>query len=123
MTLASIAGIILSIGLAIDANILIFERTREALKEGMTLNKAIAVGFNHSWSAIWDSHITSISSALILYIFGIAMIKGFGLMLGIGILLSLFTAMWVSKVLIQAMARIVKNPTTLIGYHPIKKKQ
>lgn len=121
MTLASIAGVILSIGLAIDANILIFERTREALKEGMTLNKAIAVGFNQSWTAIWDSHITSVASALILYIFGIAMIKGFGLMLGIGIILSLFTAMWVSRVLIQVMARMIKNPKTLIGYAPFKK--
>lgn len=122
LTLASIAGIILSIGLAIDANILIFERTREALKEGMSLNKAIMVGFNHSWTAIWDSHITSISSALILYIFGIALIKGFGLMLGIGIILSLFTAMWISKILIQSMARIITNPKVLLGYSGQKKK-
>jgi protein-export membrane protein SecD len=100
LTLASIAGIILSIGLAIDANILIFERTKEALREGSDLGRAIVSGFEKSWTAIWDSHITSLTSAVILYVFGISLIKGFGLMLGIGIVLSLFTAMWVSRILI-----------------------
>ncbi len=103
LTLASIAGVILSIGLAIDANILIFERMKEALHEGLPLEKAIMVGFEKSWTAIWDSHITSFTSAVILYMFGISLIKGFGLMLGLGILLSLFTAMWVSRILIIAV--------------------
>ena len=116
LTLASIAGVILSIGLAIDANILIFERVREALREGNSLQKAIRIGFDQSWTAIWDSHITSFFSALILWIFGIAMIKGFGLMLGLGILLSLFTAMWVSRVLIQFVSQYVKNPKILFGF-------
>ncbi len=83
LTLASIAGMILSIGLAIDANILIFERTKEELRNGVEIEKAIAVGFGKSWSAIWDSHITSFTSAVVLYIFGISLIKGFGLMLGL----------------------------------------
>lgn len=100
LTLASIAGIILSIGLAIDANVLIFERTKEALREGSDLHRAIVSGFEKSWTAIWDSHITSLTSAVILYLFGISLIKGFGLMLGIGIVLSLFTAMWISRILI-----------------------
>lgn len=100
LTLASIAGMILSIGLAIDANVLIFERTKEALREGAELKRAIVSGFEKSWSAIWDSHITSLTSAVILYVFGISLIKGFGLMLGIGIVLSLFTAMWVSRILV-----------------------
>ena len=100
LTLASIAGIILSIGLAIDANVLIFERTKEALREGADLQRAIVSGFEKSWTAIWDSHITSLTSAVILYIFGVSLIKGFGLMLGIGIVLSLFTAMWISRILI-----------------------
>ncbi len=91
---------ILSIGLAIDANVLIFERTKEALREGTELKRAIVSGFEKSWSAIWDSHITSLTSAVILYVFGISLIKGFGLMLGIGIVLSLFTAMWVSRILV-----------------------
>ena len=77
LTLASIAGVILSIGLAIDANILIFERMREALRSGLHLEKATTVGFRQSWTAIWDSHITSLTSAVILYVFGISLIKGF----------------------------------------------
>lgn len=105
LTLASIAGAILSIGLAIDANILIFERMREAYKAGETTEKVIKIGFEKSWTAIWDSHITSLTSAVILYIFGISMIKGFGFMLGLGIVLSLFTAMWISRVFITAVSR------------------
>lgn len=116
LTLASIAGIILSIGLAIDANILIFERTKEELRKGVEVEKAIIVGFGKSWSAIWDSHITSFTSAVVLYIFGISMIKGFGLMLGLGILLSLFTAMWISRILILVVGhRMRKNMKCFIG--------
>ncbi len=103
LTLAGIAGIILSIGLAIDANILIFERTKEALRDGADTTRATIVGFSKSWTAIWDSHITSLTSAVILYIFGVSLIKGFGLALGIGIALSLFTAMWVSRILILSV--------------------
>ncbi|MDD5376904.1 MAG: protein translocase subunit SecD [Candidatus Gracilibacteria bacterium] len=116
LTLASIAGIILSIGLAIDANILIFERTKEELRKGVEIEKAIIVGFGKSWSAIWDSHITSFTSAIVLYIFGISLIKGFGLMLGLGILLSLFTAMWISRILILVVGnKMRKNTKTFIG--------
>ncbi|MBC7503889.1 protein translocase subunit SecD [Candidatus Gracilibacteria bacterium] len=117
LTLASIAGVILSIGLAIDANILIFERMREALGDGKTMDQSITLGFEKSWTAIWDSHITSLTSAVILYIFGISLIKGFGFMLGLGIILSLFTAMWVSRILIIAVGRkIGKNSQAFIGF-------
>ena len=102
---------ILSIGLAIDANILIFERTKEALREKMDTNKAISSGFDKSWATIWDSHITSLTSAIVLYIFGTSIIKGFGLALGIGIVLSLFTAMWVSRILIHAVGNKMQNNT------------
>ena len=116
LTLASIAGVILSIGLAIDANILIFERTYEALREKLPLNKAISIGFKHSWTAIWDSHITSFMSALILFLFGVSLIKGFGFMLGVGILLSLFTAMWISRILIAFTGKFIKDPKILVGF-------
>ena len=108
---------ILSIGLAIDANILIFERMKEALRDGLSLERSTMLGFEKSWTAIWDSHITSFTSALILYIFGISLIKGFGLMLGLGILLSLFTAMWVSRIFIIAVGRTAlgKNTDLFIG--------
>lgn len=116
LTLASIAGIILSIGLAIDANILIFERTKEELRHGVEIEKSIIVGFGKSWSAIWDSHITSFTSAVVLYVFGISLIKGFGLMLGLGILLSLFTAMWISRILILVVGnKMRKNTKAFIG--------
>lgn len=117
LTLASIAGVILSIGLAIDANILIFERMREALRDNKTIEQAIHIGFEKSWTAIWDSHITSLTSAVILYIFGISLIRGFGFMLGLGIILSLFTAMWVSRILILAVGRKMHNsPELFIGF-------
>lgn len=116
LTLASIAGVILSIGLAIDANILIFERMREALREGQPLMKAIHIGFDKSWTAIWDSHVTSLVSAIILFVVGISMIKWFGLMLGLGIVLSLFTSMWVSRVLIEVVGKyMIKNTKMFVG--------
>ena len=116
LTLAGIAGIILSIGLAIDANILIFERTKEAIRDGSDLTRSTVTGFTKSWTAIWDSHITSLTSAVILYIFGISLIKGFGLALGIGIVLSLFTAMWVSRILILLVAgKMAGKETLFIG--------
>ncbi len=107
---------ILSIGLAIDANILIFERTKEALRISSDFNKSTAIGFAKSWTAIWDSHVTSLSSAIVLYVFGTSLIKGFGLALGIGILLSLFTAMWVSRILISyAGSKFESNVKAFIG--------
>jgi protein-export membrane protein SecD len=116
LSLASIAGMILSIGLAIDANILIFERTKEALRANSDLGKATALGFAKSWTAIWDSHVTSFSSAVVLYIFGTSLIKGFGLALGIGILLSLFTAMWVSRILVSYVgSKFEHDIKTFIG--------
>jgi preprotein translocase subunit SecD len=90
---------------------------REALREKHPIEKAIVIGFDKSWTAIWDSHITSLTSAIILWIFGISLIKGFGLMLGLGIVLSLFTAMWVSRILIMAVGRtqIGKNIEMFVG--------
>ena len=118
LSLASIAGMILSIGLAIDANILIFERTKEALRSDTNVDKATALGFSKSWTAIWDSHITSLSSALVLYIFGTSLIKGFGLALGIGIVLSLFTAMWISRILVSFVgSKIGKNTKLFLGFN------
>jgi len=105
LTLASIAGLILSVGMAIDANILIFERVKDAIKRGGKLEDAVQEGFEKSWSAIWDSNLTGILIAVILFVFGINMIKGFGLMLGIGLVLSLFSAMYVSRYFILLMIR------------------
>ncbi|NDK08383.1 protein translocase subunit SecD [Candidatus Gracilibacteria bacterium] len=115
LTLASIAGLILSIGMAIDANILIFERTKDELRDGKNLDEALQIGFKKSFSAIFDTHITGLLTALILFIFGINMIKGFGLMLGIGLIVSLFTVLYISKIFIVLLSKTKINEKYFIG--------
>lgn len=115
LTLASIAGLILSIGMAIDANILIFERIKVELKKGKNLVDSTSIWFKQSWSAIWDSNFTGLIVALILFVFGVNMIKGFGFMLAIGIVVSLFSAMWISRVLLILLAKTSKNKNSFIG--------
>lgn len=97
LTLAGIAGFILSIGMAVDANILIFERTKEELKAGRTLFTAINAGFDRAFTSIFDSNMTTIITCVILYFLGTSIIKGFALTLVIGVLLSMFTAITVTK--------------------------
>lgn len=115
LTLASIAGLILSIGMAIDANILIFERIKVEIAKGKKLRDATAIGFKQSWSAIWDSNFTGFIVAMILFIFGVNLIKGFGLMLALGIIVSLFSAMWISRILLLLLAESLENKTTFLG--------
>lgn len=97
ITLAGIAGLILSIGMAVDANILIFERTKEELNTGKNFSAAIVVGFERAWSSIRDSNVSSLITCTILWIFGNSIIRGFALMLAIGILVSMFTAITVTR--------------------------
>jgi len=97
MTLAGIAGFILSIGMAVDANILIFERTREELRTGKDTVAAIEEGFRRAWNSIRDSNISTIITCIILFYFGTGIIKGFALTLAIGVLVSMFTAITVSR--------------------------
>lgn len=104
LTLAGIAGFILSIGMAIDANILIFERMKEEMREGVALHSAIDHAFKRAWSSIRDSNFSSLITAAILYYFGSGSIRGFALTLGIGILVSMFTAMTVTQVLMKWLA-------------------
>jgi protein-export membrane protein SecD len=104
LTLPGIAGFILSIGMAIDANILIFERMKEELRSGSPLISAIDTGFARAWTSIRDSNFSSLITAIILYYFGSGMIKGFAVTLGIGILVSLFTALTVTHVILRAVA-------------------
>ena len=115
LTLASIAWLILSIGMAIDANILIFERIRDELRQGTKIVNSARIWFEKSWSAIWDSNITGLIVALILYIFGINMIKGFWLMLGIWIVVSLFSAMYISRVFVLLIANTTEKKNRFIG--------
>ena len=116
LTLASIAWLILSIGMAIDANILIFERIKDELKWWKDLKAAILLWFNKSWSAIWDSNVTWFIVAIILFIFGINMIKGFWLMLAIWIVVSLVSVMWISRILLILLWNTTKNEKKFIWF-------
>ena len=97
LTLAGIAGFLLSVGMAVDANILIFSRMREEMKEGKTLSIAIEEGFKRAWPSIRDSNLTTLLVALLLFCLGTGFVKGFGFTLSIGILVSLFSAIFVTK--------------------------
>ncbi len=101
LTLAGIAGFILSIGMAVDANILIFERMREELRAGKSLPAAIEAGFNRAWNSILDSNVSSLITATILYVFGTSTIRGFALVLIIGVLTSMFTAITVTRTILR----------------------
>jgi len=115
LTLASIAGLILSIGIAIDANILIFERIRDEIKKWNTLSDATKNGFSQSWTAIWDSNLTGFIVAMILFIFGINIIKWFWLMLWLGIMVSLLSCYWISRVLLREISWHISNSRSFIG--------
>lgn len=97
LTAAGIAGFILSIGMAVDANILIFERMKEELKKGKELKQATADGFSRAWLSIRDSNVSSMITAIILFWFGTSVIKGFALVFGIGVLISMLTAITVTR--------------------------
>lgn len=97
LTLAGIAGFILSIGMAVDANILIFERTKEELRAGRTLFTAINAGFDRAFTSIFDSNMSTIITCTILYMLGTSVVKGFALTLAIGVLVSMFSAITITK--------------------------
>lgn len=104
LTAAGIAGFILSIGMAVDANILIFERTKEELKNGKSVHNSLHEGFSRAWLSIRDSNISSIITAIILFWLGTSAIKGFALTLGLGVMISMFTAITVSRTFLFAIA-------------------
>jgi protein-export membrane protein SecD len=105
MTLSGIAGIILSIGMAVDANILIFERTKEEVKKGMNRTLALEEGFKRAWLSIRDSNISTIITSIILYYFTTGFIKGFGLALLIGVLMSMFSAITVTRTILRVFSK------------------
>lgn len=110
LTLAGIAGFILSIGMAVDANILIFERTKEELRTGKTLGAAIEAGFARAWTSIRDSNISTLITCAILFWFGMnfgaSIIKGFALTLAIGVIISMFTAITVTRTFLRVVQRV-----------------
>lgn len=104
LTGAGIAGFILSIGMAVDANVLIFERTKEEIKKGKSLYDSLHEGFSRAWLSIRDSNISSIITAVVLFWLGTSAVQGFALTLGIGVLVSMFTAISVSRTFLFAIA-------------------
>jgi preprotein translocase subunit SecD len=103
LTLPGIAGVILTIGMGVDSNVLIFERIREELRAGKTAAAAVQQGFGHAWITIVDTHVTTIVSAGILFLFGTGPIKGFAVTLTFGLLANLFTAVFVSRTIFDAI--------------------
>lgn len=101
LTMSGIAGMVLSLGMAVDANVLIYERAKEELRAGKNIKNALADGYGNAFSAIFDSNLTSIITAVILYNFGTGPIRGFAMTLGIGICASFFTAVWITRIVYE----------------------
>jgi len=120
LTLPGIAASILSIGMAVDANILIFERLKEELRDGRSLRAGIEAGFNRAWSSIRDSNVSTLITCSVLYWFGsnfgATLVQGFALTLAIGVLLSMFTAVVVSRSLLRALVgrRLAQNAALFV---------
>lgn len=111
LSLPGIAGVILSIGMAVDANVVIFERIREELRMGKSTGASIDAGFHRALTAIIDSNVTTLIAAVVLYVGGTGAIRGFAVTLGIGVLVSMLTAIFVTRFLIRQMIGLkVKNP-------------
>ncbi|MBP3377843.1 MAG: protein translocase subunit SecD, partial [Clostridia bacterium] len=111
LTLPGIAGIILTIGMAVDANVVIYERIKEELILGKTIRSAVRSGFSRAIWAVIDSNITTLIAAVVLYFLGSGTVKGFGITLGIGVVVSMFTAVLLSRFLLNAFVNMgISNP-------------
>ena len=113
LTLPGVAGIILSIGMAVDANVLIFEHFKEEFRLGKTIRLAMDTGFKRAFTTIFDSNITTIIAAFVLFMFGTGNIRGFAITLGLGVLLSMFTAITLTQYMLKLLvnARIFESPS------------
>ncbi len=121
LTLPGIAGIVLSIGMAVDANCIIFTRIREELATGKTVSSAIKNGFSKALSAIIDGNVTTLIAALVLYLKGTGTVKGFALTLGIGIILSMFTAIFITRMLMNAFCALGCTNVKMYGIQKERK--
>src|SRR5581483_8932405 len=113
LTLPGIAGVILTVGMGVDSNVLIFERIREELRNGKTPPSAVEQGFGRAWITIIDTHVTTIVSAFILFLFGSGPVKGFAVTLTFGLFANLFTAVFVSRVIFDAILSRKQRGETL----------
>ncbi len=119
LTLSGVAGFILSIGMAVDANVLIFERIKEEIRKGKPITIAINEGFARAWSSIFDSNVSTVITCVILAYFGTSIIEGFAITLGIGVLLSMFSAIFITKNLLKIVATI--KPLRNLWFFGVKK--
>jgi preprotein translocase subunit SecD len=115
LTLPGIAGIVLTLGMAVDANVLIFERIREELRNGMAPHSSIKRGFDSAFATILDSNLTTLIVGVILYIVGTGPVKGFAVTLSLGILTSLFTAVTATRALVELVYGKRQVKTLLVG--------
>lgn len=120
LTLPGIAGIVLSIGMAVDANVIIFERIKEEMKAGKTVRASVEAGFKRAFTAILDSNITTIIAGVVLMIFGAGSIKGFAITLSIGVVASMFTAVVVTRFLLKQMVGLNLTKKSLYGVKEAK---
>ncbi|MEG1345270.1 MAG: protein translocase subunit SecD, partial [Acidaminococcaceae bacterium] len=120
LTLPGIAGIILSIGMAVDANVLIFERFKEEILAGKSLRSAMEAGFSRAFVTIFDSNVTTLMAALVLFYLGTGPIKGFAVTLALGVTLSMFTAITVTRYMLRFLigSNLIKNPAFFGGKAP-----
>lgn len=115
LTAAGLAGFVLSLGMAVDANVLVFERMKEEFKAGKSSREAAQIGFSRAWSAIRDGNVTSILSAIILFWFGTSLVKGFALVFGIGVIVSMLSALVVTRTILMALPDKKKADSKLFG--------
>ena len=121
MTLAGVAGFLLGLGMAVDANILINERLKEELKAGVPLARAIDVGYRRAWPSIRDGNYTTLLTSIILMIFSTSLVKGFAVTLSLGLILNIFTAMVVSRLMMQLL-QPKRNPERFLWWYGVSRK-
>lgn len=115
LTAAGLAGFVISLGMAVDANVLVFERMKEEYRNGKGSRESARVGFQRAWSAIRDGNLTSLFSAMILFWFGTSIVKGFALVFGLGVLVSMLSALMVTRTLLVALPDVEKKDKTLLA--------
>ena len=116
LTLAGMAGIILSLGMAVDANVLVFERMKEELRKGKLVKTAVETSFVHAWPAIRDGNVSTLITCAILFLIGTSIVRGFAITLGLGVVLSMFTAITVTRWMLRKIAVTdIANRTELFG--------
>ena len=123
LTLAGLAGIVLGIGMAVDANVIIFERFNEEVRRGRSLKAAVRAGFKNASGAVLDGNVTTMIAAVVLWVFGTGTIRGFGMTLGLSVLASMFTAVFVTRVLMKNLVQIRRWKPAAFTFGEIREEE